>query len=132
MTLPPAVWILAALLLACVASFGWAMRRFFVKPAGTTPGMQFTKSCGVVFTLVHLAAILLSRAVPLNRLVGAISLYVAALLLFWWTWSTNRGRPLTAVFSPDRPGHLVTSGPYRLVRHPFYCSYLLMWFAGVV
>ena len=23
-------------------------------------------------------------------------------------------------------------GPYRFVRHPFYCSYLLTWAAGVV
>jgi protein-S-isoprenylcysteine O-methyltransferase Ste14 len=34
---------------------------------------------------------------------------------------------------PEAPlcAHLVEGGPYRLLRHPFYCSYLLAWTAGI-
>ena len=58
--------------------------------------------------------------------------YVCALALFWWAIRTNSPRPLSASFSPDTPQHLVERGPYRLIRHPLYSSYLLTWTAGVV
>src|ERR1700733_6101293 len=50
-------WISASLLLACLASFGWAMQKFFVQPAGLTLGMRTIKACGIVFAILHLAAI---------------------------------------------------------------------------
>ena len=33
-------------------------------------------------------------------------------------------------FSDDAPKALITGGPYRIVRHPFYAAYLLYWLAG--
>jgi protein-S-isoprenylcysteine O-methyltransferase Ste14 len=58
--------------------------------------------------------------------------YLGALALFWWACQINRRQPLSAIFSSDLPAHLVQDGPYRLVRHPFYTSYLLGWLGGWV
>jgi protein-S-isoprenylcysteine O-methyltransferase Ste14 len=94
--------------------------------------MRFISACGSVFAVVHLAAILLTPAItPLRAVCGAL-LYLSALALFWWAISANASRPLSAAFSPDPPAHLMDEGPYRFIRHPFYCSYLLTWTAGVV
>lgn len=124
--------IAGGLLVACLLSFGWAMRRFFLQPAGLTPGMQAIKYCGIAFGLLHVAAIAATpRIAPLHGLFGA-ALYLCALGLFWWAIRTSLTRPLSAAFSPDLPGHLVAQGPYRLIRHPLYCSYLLCWLAGCV
>ena len=52
------------------------------------------------------------------------------LLLFWWAVAANRLRPLAACFTAIRPAHITVTGPYCLIRHPFYCSYLLAGLAG--
>ena len=120
------------LLLACLASFRWGMVKFFSQPAGSTIGMRAISICGAGFAILHLAAILLGPVIPASRGLAAALLYVCALGLFWWAIRANSPRPLSAAFSPDSPQHLVERGPYRLMRHPFYCSYLLTWGAGIV
>ncbi|MGH9667725.1 MAG: hypothetical protein ACRD9L_25185, partial [Bryobacteraceae bacterium] len=106
-------WILAALLLACLASFAWAMRAFFVQPAGATKGMRITVACGTISVILHISAIALAQRVPFERAAAASALYAAALTLFWWAVSTNRRKALSAIFSPDLPVHIVIEGPYR-------------------
>jgi protein-S-isoprenylcysteine O-methyltransferase Ste14 len=125
-------WILAALLAVCLASFAWAMQKFFVQPAGMTAGMKLIKVCGILFGILHLAAILAAPAISTVRGAGGAALYLFALGLFWWALNTNSQKPLSAAFSPDPPAHLVANGPYRTIRHPLYCSYLLCWVAGWV
>ena len=125
-------WISASLLLACLASFAWAMQKFFVQPAGLTLGMKTTKACGVAFGVFHLAAIVATPGVTRVQGVCGVVLYLAALALFWWAINTSLRQPLSAVFSPDLPTHLVANGPYRMIRHPLYCSYLMCWLAGWV
>jgi len=125
-------WISASLLLACLASFGWAMQKFFVQPAGLTLGMRTIKACGIVFAILHLAAIVATPGIARGQGAGGAVLYLAALVLFWWAINTSLRHPLSAVFSPDLPTHLVANGPYRMIRHPLYCSYLMCWLAGWV
>ena len=110
------------------------MRNLFLQPAGLTRGMNAVKFCGLAFGLLHLALLLRPSApepVPLQTAL-AVTLYLLSLALFWWAYNATRFTPLSAVFSPDAPRHLVIAGPYRFVRHPFYVSYLLTWTAGVV
>ena len=120
------------LLLGCLSSFAWAMRRFFVQPSGPTTGMRATALCGMACAVLHVGALLLPGSVSAKRGSAAAAVYLASLLLFWWSIATNRRQPLSAIFSPDRPAHLMTKGPYRVIRHPFYCAYLLVWLAGLV
>jgi len=86
----------------------------------------------VLFGGIELAAILIAPA-PRNVLglcIG-LALYGLSLAFFAWTLRTHRDRPLSAIYSPDLPRHLVREGAYRWVRQPFYASYLMMWAAGV-
>jgi protein-S-isoprenylcysteine O-methyltransferase Ste14 len=125
--------LLAALLFGCLASFGWAMRNFFTHPAGTTGGMKLTSACGIVSALLHFAAILLwPHSVTPERGLVAVLFYLGALALFWWSIRTSSKAPLSAIYSPDTPVHLVEDGPYRFIRHPLYCSYILTWSAGLI
>ena len=128
----PSAIILAVLLLLCLGSFLWAMLRFFAQPAGTSAGAKAIGLCGFVFGFLHLFSILESPASNPSRTTLAATLYTTALVLFWWSIFTNLRRPLSAVFSPDTPEHLIQDGPYRFIRHPFYCSYLLTWMAGAL
>ena len=123
--------LMAALMVVCLGSFVWGMRVFFVQPAGYTPGMKFITISSGICAIIQLAAIISASDVPLKWTAVAIIGYFGSLALYWWTISVNRKTPLSAAFSPDLPTHLVQRGPYRVIRHPFYASYLLMWTAAV-
>ena len=124
--------LLAMLLLACLLSFGWGMSRFFVKPKQATLGMKVTATAGLVSALLHFRAIFSMHHVALARFSVAAAMYVLAIGLFWWAVRVNRARSLAACFSSTGTLYLTTCGPYRLVRHPFYCSYLLTWLSGMI
>src|ERR1700756_4237221 len=72
-------WISASLLVGCLASFGWAMRRFFLQPAGMTTGMKVIKAFGIFSGLVHIAAIVATPGVTAVRGFSGAILYLCAL-----------------------------------------------------
>lgn len=123
--------LMTAFMVACLGSFVWGMRAFFIQPAGYTKGMKFITISSGICAIIQLAAIISAADVPLKWTLVATIAYLGSLALYWWTISVNRKTPLSAAFSPDIPTHLVQHGPYRVIRHPFYASYLLMWIAAV-
>jgi protein-S-isoprenylcysteine O-methyltransferase Ste14 len=125
-------WISALLLLACLTSFAWGMRNFFVQPAGNTRGMKIISVTSMVFAALHFVAILFRNNITAERGCVSALLYLWSLGLFWWAIHTNAAVRLSAAFSPDVPIHLVKDGPYQFIRHPFYCSYVLAWSAGMI
>jgi protein-S-isoprenylcysteine O-methyltransferase Ste14 len=119
--------LLAVAALAAVAlTFLAGVRRAFARPPGKHR-YRASQSAGLVF-LAEAAAIL-AAPVPTGRMAGCAAVLAAALGLFGWAARTNRSRPLPLAFSGLVPPHVQTGGPYALVRHPFYVSYL-MAFAG--
>ncbi len=124
--------LLALLLLACLSSFSWAMRKFFVKPEQITAGLRITLLAGVSCAVAHFVVIARTPEFKLPAVLAGFVLYCLSLAIFWWTIASHRSKPLAACFSKDEQLHLVQHGPYRLMRHPFYCSYLLAWLAGAV
>jgi protein-S-isoprenylcysteine O-methyltransferase Ste14 len=59
-----------------------------------------------------------------------ISTQVLALLLFLWARVTFGRRSYHVAANPTEGG-LVTSGPYRYIRHPIYAAFCLFTLAGV-
>lgn len=114
------------------ASFAWAIQQLFTLPEGKTRAIRQLSGAASLCAVVHIATLgfLPGRNFALTSL--GIVLYLLALGVFWWAVTTVRTRPLSFAFSGDVPEHLVVSGPYRWVRHPFYLAYLLAWGAGVV
>ena len=82
---------------------------------------------GMVGGLLALLAMrsLFSSAAPV------IALQVVALLLFFWA-RVSFGRRSFHVVADPTEGGLVTSGPYRYIRHPIYTAMCLFTSAGVV
>lgn len=117
---------------SCFASFTWSIRRFFARRGALGTGMRSVQGFGLPFMLLHLVAVVfLFDGSPTWAFV-AVAIYGCSLLVFWWALLTVRARPLTLAFSADSPEHLVVTGPFRWIRHPFYASYSLAWVAGVV
>lgn len=113
----------------CFASFGWAMAGHF-RPSGRPPGITFvTAALGAIFTGQHLWALYEG---PVRLPGSGTLLYCASAVLFWWAIRVTRGRGFGVIHQAHCPQSIVAAGPYRMIRHPFYASYLLAWIAGFV
>src|SRR5882724_7603629 len=116
----------------CIISFTWGMTRFFRTVGRFSLGTRIVQVAVIMFTLAHLIALSRSHAVSMTLGVGALGLYCVSLVLFWSSIRVNRAKPLSAVFSKDHPEHLITRGPYRFIRNPFYSSYLSASLGGTI
>jgi protein-S-isoprenylcysteine O-methyltransferase Ste14 len=118
---------------ACAVTAGcflWALLFFFVPSReGSWPRRVLMASIAAC-ALLHFVVIVQTREVPAASRVGGLVLLLLAHLLFWWSLAVHRRAPPGIAFSDALPRSLITEGPYRLVRHPFYVSYLLAWSAG--
>ena len=117
---------------ACFASYGWGLARFFRMPGGRNSGHLVIAGATGASIFLHVLALTRFYRHGDARFAAAMALYAVALVVFWWCVGVNRARPCSLAFSGDAPGHIVTSGPYALVRHPFYSSYDLCWVAGLL
>lgn len=87
----------------------------------------------LVATVVLVVAIVLlfrGHALLARRPVGVALQGAAVALMLWARW-TFGARSFHAAATPTAGG-LVTSGPYRYVRHPIYAAVLLFAWAGVL
>ena len=119
-------------LASCLISFAWGMRNLFVLPRRKTIGMRITASVGSILAGLQFCVI---QSLPIFipfRVYVTLVMYSASLLLFWWAVFATGRRRLPACFTSIEPVTLVTAGPYRFIRHPFYAAYLLAWSAGAV
>ena len=111
-------------------SFGWGLKKFFIQPERKTLPMYFISEVGIICAIVQLVALTLFNKNDdlLTTILGAL-LFIGSITLYWTTIYVNRKNKLSLAYMDDRPSFLVKEGPYRLVRHPFYLSYILTWMA---
>ncbi len=57
------------------------------------------------------------------------ALYIVGVSLFLWAITT--AKHLNFAFS-DNVDSLVTTGPYGIIRHPIYFSYIIIWFSSTL
>jgi protein-S-isoprenylcysteine O-methyltransferase Ste14 len=84
-------------------------------------------SATVLASLAISLYLLWTTEAPLAAQIVALVLQALSLWLFFRTIAASREGALHFAFDVDNPVSLVTSGPYRYVRHPFYTSYLIFW-----
>ena len=84
-------------------------------------------SAAVLTTLAVFLILLWTGEAPLIAQLVALALEALSLWIFFRTIAASRDGALHFAFDTENPVSLVTSGPYRYVRHPFYTSYLIFW-----
>ncbi|HKD04321.1 MAG TPA: methyltransferase [Bryobacteraceae bacterium] len=116
------------LAVGCFVSFGWGMVRHFRRIGKPAAWTRVTASLAIPCALANLASLFWRE---IRFPLGASMLYLASLSLFWSSVSVSKGA-LAACGQSHVSPCLVTRGPYRIMRHPFYLSYDLAWIGGFV
>lgn len=108
-----------------VGCYTWSLRGHFSSPR-MPDGAKIISAVVVATALLFLWLTWSRMQVPWVQMVG-LAMQLASLALFWWAIMASRRAKLRFAFDPEGPRGLVTDGPYRHLRHPFYTSYLLFW-----
>ena len=90
--------------------------------------LKILSSTGYIGMMGGLLGLLATRSL-FSSAPLVISLQVVAHLLFLWARVTFGRRSYHVVADPTEGG-LVTSGPYRYIRHPIYATFCLFTWAG--
>lgn len=115
------------IVLSCLASFAWGRKSFFRRTSTTTKSRGGLGPLGTLFAIVDVLAILVADGLGFLSSVAGLALGVISLVVFWWSVLSYGGRAPNIASTVGVPDSINTSGPYRYVRHPFYCSYIVFW-----
>jgi protein-S-isoprenylcysteine O-methyltransferase Ste14 len=113
-----------------IVSLIWARYFFFVvRPNKGLTIARFYDATVSIQILVTYYNFLFAVPKPLGVQIAAMVSYFSATLLF--LWSIRTAKKLDFAFS-DSVGKLITNGPFKLVRHPFYTSYIVVWATNTI
>jgi len=136
----PAAWVFLGLYVLVILTLGvWAMRKNpeAVNERGKMENMKswdktlmtiYTVMLFVLFAVAGLDAGRFGWSVmPIAlQIVGFVGL-ILAMAVTYWAMATNPFLSTIVRIQDDRGHYVVTSGPYRYVRHPMYAAIFLMW-----
>jgi len=88
-------------------------------------------SIGVFIVLIFAVTVLVVQHSFFARNTIGIAVQVLAVLLILWARLTFGRRSFHLAANPTEGG-LVTTGPYRFLRHPIYAAFLYLLWAGVL
>ncbi|KQV81331.1 isoprenylcysteine carboxylmethyltransferase family protein [Rhizobium sp. Root1220] len=111
--------------IAIIGFYSWSLKGHFssARMAWGARGI----SAAVIGTTVLFLYLMWTQPQVIWAQVLGLLIQIAAATLFWWAiWASRKAR-LRFAFDPALPHSIVSEGPYRYFRHPFYTSYLLFW-----
>jgi protein-S-isoprenylcysteine O-methyltransferase Ste14 len=129
----PLDWVLLAVAMATAIIIAVSLQDFFVDSRVGNPRVRALQDLSIGFAVSHLGVLMLRGSVGPNWAIAGIALYVAATLLFLSALEAARRVPLPRTFVDDpMPKALITTGPFAVIRHPFYLAYSLAWLGAPV
>ena len=117
--------LVSAISMAVIAQYSWSMNGHFssrAMPRGAVVIAVVVLATTITFLILQWAL----EQPPAAALIGA-AVQIGSLVLFWAAIRASRTARLRLAFDEENPDSLVTEGPYRYLRHPFYLSYLIFW-----
>lgn len=119
-------WLLAGSAAAAVIFFAAGLTTYFETAPHRRWWVHLVHDAGPALSLAHLAGVVLLPPRSDAAAVVGILLYSLAVAVFLSAIeSAKRTRLQRAFIDHPLPDRLITDGPYKWVRHPFYLGYIL-------
>lgn len=119
-------WILVASAAGAVAFFSVGLTSYFERRADRPRWVRVIHDLGIVLSLAHLAGVILLEPQSDAFAIAGILMYTAAVAVFLSAIeAADRARLQRMFLDHPLPDRLVTDGPFRWVRHPFYLGYII-------
>ena len=119
-------WLLAFSALAAVSFFCVGLTSYFERRPDRPLWVRGIHDAGMLLSLVHLVAVVVLEPRSDGFAVAGIVMYTASVALFLSAIeAASRTRLQRAFIDLPLPDRLITDGPYRWVRHPFYVGYII-------
>lgn len=109
-----------------IASYRWSLRKHFAAPKKIPSGALLLMIAVAATSLLFLYLVWTQHQTRSAQIIGVV-IELAGAGLFWSAISASRTARLRFAFDEENPHNIVTGGPYRYLRHPFYTSYLIFW-----
>lgn len=119
-------WVLVASAATAIIFYAAGLTSFFEAPRKRPVWVGVIHDAALVLSLVHLAGTVLLPPRSDGWAAAGIVLYSLAVAVFLSAIeSARRTRLQRAFIDYPMPDRLITDGPYRFVRHPFYLGYIV-------
>jgi protein-S-isoprenylcysteine O-methyltransferase Ste14 len=119
-------WILVASAAGAVAFFSIGLTSYFERRADRPRWVRLMHDLGLCLSLTHLAGVILLDPQSDAFAIAGILMYTAAVAVFLSAIETaDRTRLQRMFLDHPLPDRLITEGPFRWVRHPFYLGYII-------
>ena len=136
----PAAWIFLGFYVLVILTLGvWAMRKHpdVVNERGKLENIKsWDKTLMIIYTVMLFVLFAVAgldagrfgwSVMPIALQVAGFAALALAMAVTYWAMATNPFLSTVVRIQDDRGHYVVTSGPYRYVRHPMYAMMFLMW-----
>lgn len=119
-------WILGAAAGGAIAFFLVGLTSYFERKDSKPAWIRLAHHSGQALTLGHFASVLIFKPRSDAFAVAGIVMYTTAVAVMLASIeAADRTRLQRSFVDHPLPERLITEGPYRWVRHPFYLSYMI-------
>ena len=128
MTVPGTVvhWLFALAAAGAVSFFFVAVPSYLERRTDRPLWVRGVHGASLLLALAHLAGAFFLAPRSENFAAAGIVMYTVSVALFLSAMESARGTRLQRAFvDQPLPNRLITDGPYRWVRHPFYLGYII-------
>ena len=109
-----------------VVFFWFGLTSYFERRDDRPGWVRATHNAGMSLSIAHLAGLFLLEPRSDGFAIAGIAMYTAAVAVFLSAIeAADRTRLQRMYLDHPLPDRLITDGPYRWVRHPFYLGYLI-------
>lgn len=116
--------VLWLLYLLNIGSLIWARLFFFKINSPASRKISYLNDTAAAIQIIFTFYLFYENESGIPAILLCILLYLASLVVFWWSISTTGSLDFA---SSSHSGRLYTKGPYSIARHPFYLSYSIIW-----
>ena len=128
MTFPVTIshWLFAFAAAGAVAFFFIGLPSYLERRTDRPLWVRRLHDVGLLLALAHLAGAFFLTPRSENFAAAGMMMYTFSVALFLAAMESARGTRLQRAFvDQPLPDRLITDGPYRWVRHPFYLGYII-------